>query len=878
MSQSRFLHKEYSQKIRKAANNAAINVAIADLVAARNVRRADGGKRLIRSSQPYKHVITSLQSVGVDITYDALVKRVSRAVLEEDTPRVEPEIRLSMSEESLVSSLSSLSDESLTSKAEDITETALHEDQSELKSSAGGRPKGSTKAKKKQDLADESNCIDAIVSEYSRHYIASKSVGEKVEYGYLKRLIDEKKKEFGIHCNISSRIIHNRTHIIHNRTHRALPTPRSTTYHMGSHHGAKSPLEEVESALVHICIQMGKIRQPLSCTEAITLMNDMIENTNTKQKLIEFQQCRKLGTDDFVKGRVTTGWWRGFLRRHEDKLVTKRGEKFALNRSDWTTLPNIKQMYEVIYDEMVDANVAVSLDSPVFTDIDGKPEDHETKRFGLAQHIKITKPEWILFADESGFNTSQKKDGHVGGQKFVVQRGTAPQIMSSTTDHKFTMLPFTSASGEAVCCVIIFQGKGGVPATWRTGVDHSVTPILAVDGEFHLELNFGEGKYYPGGPTCKYNGKFVDSLVFTSESGGITAEILVEILTYFDSIDLFPRVPGGPIPFLIVDGHQTRLDPIFVEYINDSNHTWKVCLGVPYATSLWQVGDASEQNGMVKSEWYREKKQLLSWKYLNNLPRAIRPDDVMPLMNKIFYKSYDNVANNKKAVAVRGWYPPNMALLEHPSLIAEKNANPPTQLGSSPPFPDINVEAGLAGSVLDIILRERSKSDGAKKAAEKRKLTSDSIAENILKSQRLTSGVMTKNAIHSLSDPNFLEPFRQRRIETQKKIEEKKSKRKALHGKLARAVQALREKWGHEKTHCFEQCDKNECGAYLQYKKQQKDKAMPKDLIARRGRCVEWITRPSPTASPNQSDEEDTALEGEVEECVDEDDNENESD
>ncbi len=138
-------------------------------------------------------------------------------------------------------------------------------------------------------------------------------------------------------------------------------------------------------------------------------------------------------------------------------------------------------------------------------------------------------------------------------------------------------------------------------------------------------------------------------------------KILVKILTCFDSIELFPHVPGGPIPFLIVDGHQSCIAPMFIEYINDQNHTWKVCLSVPYATTLWQVGDAS-QNGMVKLEWYREKKELLPWKYLNGLP-----DDVMPLMNKIYYKSYyNNAANNKKAVAVRGWYPPNMALLEHP--------------------------------------------------------------------------------------------------------------------------------------------------------------------------------------------------------------------
>jgi hypothetical protein len=82
------------------------------------------------------------------------------------------------------------------------------------------------------------------------------------------------------------------------------------------------------------------------------------------------------------------------------------------------------------------------------------------------------------------------------------------------------------------------------------------------------------------------------------------------------------------------------------------NQFGNVCLGVPYATTLWQVGDALEQSGMVKLEWYREKRRLLTWKYSNNLPRAICPEDVMPLMNKIFYKSYDNLANNKKAVAI----------------------------------------------------------------------------------------------------------------------------------------------------------------------------------------------------------------------------------
>jgi hypothetical protein len=50
MNQSRFFQEEYSKKIQQAANKAAINLLIADLVAARNVRHADGCKRLSKSS------------------------------------------------------------------------------------------------------------------------------------------------------------------------------------------------------------------------------------------------------------------------------------------------------------------------------------------------------------------------------------------------------------------------------------------------------------------------------------------------------------------------------------------------------------------------------------------------------------------------------------------------------------------------------------------------------------------------------------------------------------------------------------------------------------------------------------------------------------
>jgi hypothetical protein len=109
-------------------------VAIADLVAAINARHTGGGKRLIKGDHLCKHVIASLQANGIDITHNALKKRVSRALVEERRR----EIRLAMS----VTSLSSLSNESLTSsESDDIIVTYI----------AGCHSKGSTKAKKEQD-------------------------------------------------------------------------------------------------------------------------------------------------------------------------------------------------------------------------------------------------------------------------------------------------------------------------------------------------------------------------------------------------------------------------------------------------------------------------------------------------------------------------------------------------------------------------------------------------------------------------------------------------------------------------------------------------------------------------------------------------------
>lgn len=129
----------------------------------------------------------------------------------------------------------------------------------------------------------------------------------------------------------------------------------------------------------------------------------------------------------------------------------------------------IKQMDDVIYNEMADeARIAVRLLDAIDIDKNGSivSEDNTSLvAFGLPTNMELVFPEYLLFAEETGCNTNQQKDGHIAGTKFLVQRGTTPKIQCATSDHHFTVLGFTAAMGEPVLCVIIFAGEGGaVPA------------------------------------------------------------------------------------------------------------------------------------------------------------------------------------------------------------------------------------------------------------------------------------------------------------------------------------------------------------------------------------------------------------------------------
>eukprot|EP00957_Ditylum_brightwellii_P098401 7497117-Ditylum_brightwellii.AAC.1 len=184
-------------------------------------------------------------------------------------------------------------------------------------------------------------------------------------------------------------------------------------------------------------------------------------------------------------------------------------------------------MYDEVYQALVDCGAATSLDVPVYMDCDGNKVAAQSQAFGCKCTHVIDHPWMCLVVDEVGSNLSQKGDGHISGTK----------------EH----------------------------LNVETGID-ATKPITGnvTDKDF-IENNFRKGKLFPGGPSCQFRGKTIPCLVRWSPKGGITSEILADALAYLDAYDLFDR-ENGKSPFLLLDGHNSRFQLPFLEYILDDTH------------------------------------------------------------------------------------------------------------------------------------------------------------------------------------------------------------------------------------------------------------------------------------------------------------------
>ena len=187
-----------------------------------------------------------------------------------------------------------------------------------------------------------------------------------------------------------------------------------------------------------------------------------------------------------------------------------------------------------------------------------------------------------------------------------------------------------------------------------------------------LKDNCGEGKLFPGLPSCNFKGVRIPGYLTFSESGGITATILTNIFRRLDELAIYDiDRANGYTPFVLLDGHGSRFDIEFLEYINDSNHRWNVCLGVPYGTALWQVADSSQQHGLFKMLLNKAKRNLFRRRMDSCLQDMhLVKTDIVPLVRECFMTAFGNVESNRRVISDRGWTPYNRNLLLHPVIRA----------------------------------------------------------------------------------------------------------------------------------------------------------------------------------------------------------------
>jgi len=130
-------------------------------------------------------------------------------------------------------------------------------------------------------------------------------------------------------------------------------------------------------------------------------------------------------------------------------------------------------MYTEVYEEMVKGGIANKLNFSVKMNKEGLIVEHTHEQFGLDTKYDLIRQDKLLFVDEVGSNTSQTKDGNIGGQKLLCGKEQRPQQRSATKDAHFTVLGFTAANGLPVMCAIIFAAKE-LEESWVLGFNPTV--------------------------------------------------------------------------------------------------------------------------------------------------------------------------------------------------------------------------------------------------------------------------------------------------------------------------------------------------------------------------------------------------------------------
>jgi hypothetical protein len=221
------------------------------------------------------------------------------------------------------------------------------------------------------------------------------------------------------------------------------------------------------------------------------------------------------------------------------------------------------------------------------------------------------------------------------------------------------------------------------------------------------------------------------------------------MLQAIDTSGVFDRSTSLNL-FLLLDGHRSWFEHNFWPTKLD------VCVGLPYGTSYWQVGDSTEQNGCFKMSMTKAKQELVQKKYDCGLNFEINKEDVVGLVKQAWINSFAHTKTNWNAILNWGWGPKalNYNVLCHKEVASMQkgpcNSLPTTDVTEN----EINLTEGLSGTLVDqiVIHRNREALTGEDALDQMRKRKATANEQIMLKNKRMTTGLLASSCHFCLSN------------------------------------------------------------------------------------------------------------------------------
>jgi hypothetical protein len=155
--------------------------------------------------------------------------------------------------------------------------------------------------------------------------------------------------------------------------------------------------------IIELDDQLCKMRVPINGQQGLRLVNSLIFDTTTLENLIEWQKTSCAAYRINKNKDLTKSYWKGFMSRNGHRLTAKKGVKYDSKRADWCTYRTFKEMYDDLYEQMVETGIAVKLDQAVLRNKEGQIVDNTDEAFGMETRYDLIHPEKLIFVKSCSF-------------------------------------------------------------------------------------------------------------------------------------------------------------------------------------------------------------------------------------------------------------------------------------------------------------------------------------------------------------------------------------------------------------------------------------------------------------------------------------------